>query len=253
MSRSSPLWEKKENGKKRDLKQSLFRTALAASTQQQWREPWGCSQGRGSGHTRLCWWMCSQSSGLSHRNWADTCVVVCSVHVTRQRGALHKTRKDVETKNFCFLCFSLQRNCDQKNSHSKSKSCNTMCFSPKDGPSSSLSVKQSPLTCLGQDLSINGCQTALSLVVCCRSYGSRVENLSLNESEQSSERLHGSQICLQGIQQFVRPLLFCDIAFMGVEPEYWAHYFQMERLDKTKILGFGTMDRVVWYGHDILK
>lgn len=133
---------------------------------------------------------------------------------------LHKTRKDVKTKNFCFLCFSLQRNCNQKNSHCESKSYNTMCFSPKDCPSSSLSVKQSPLTCLGQDLGINGCQMALSLVVCCRSYGSRVENLSLNESEQSFERLHGSQICLQGIQQFVRLLLFCDIAFMGVEPEY---------------------------------
>lgn len=39
----------------------------------------------------------------------------------------------------------------------------TQCFDPKEYPIPSLSVKHCPLTCLGQDLSVTGCQIALTV------------------------------------------------------------------------------------------
>lgn len=113
----------------------------------------------------------------------------CFLHTYNELERFHSlySRREKTWKQRTFVSFALafQRNRNEKNSHLKSKSYNTMCFAPKECPSPSLSVKHTqsfdmPRTGFKHKWLSNH---SYSLAVCCGSYGSRVENLSLNESE----------------------------------------------------------------------
>lgn len=153
-----PFWPcDKENGKTRDLKRTLLSRGLA---QQQWREHCWCPQPpawadeSGVGAR-------AQAGGPSLPRW-----FLRTYNQLLERLPSLYTRWEKTWKQRTSVSFVLgfQRHCSEKNSHLKSKSHNTMCFAPKEQPNPSLSVKHSPLTCLGQDLSINGCQIALTVL-----------------------------------------------------------------------------------------
>lgn len=143
MSHSSSPVIKEENGKKRDLKETLLRTGLAASAQQQWREPWGCSQAvlvNVQSELKLellgveCYLcgclLCAGSEKKSH-----------SLHIRQE-----KTWKQRTSASSALAC----RGIATKRRAIVKANLITRCVFPKDSPSPSLSAKQKHLTCLGQ-------------------------------------------------------------------------------------------------------